>query len=121
MDKADNYLQKIKEALEKVERNSIGYMYNYNGSKEKPYPVFVGLSTYNAFVEEGIVEEGDLVYSPRCGWCKLICQKPLPEGKYLCNEDGTITHIVESVNATQKKNKESMDKFLNNKYKKRRY
>lgn len=117
-DKVEDLLAKAKEIMREAEVFTPNY---HSGLKKDPNPIYVSFAIYNAFVKEGIVEEGDLVYSKYWGWCKLIYQKPLPEGKYLCDEDGTITHIVESVNATQKKNKESMDKFLNNKYKKRRY
>ena len=118
---ADKIISEFKKAIEQFDIHKSSYMDEYNGTKEKPYPVFVSEFIYNAFVEKGIVEEGDLVFSTYYGWCKLIYPKPLPEGKYIFNDNGTITHITENVNATQKKNKESMDKFLKGKFKERRY
>lgn len=116
--KIEDFFNEAMETMKEAEIIAPNY---HSGSKEDPNPIFVSFAVYNAFVKEGIVEEGDLVYSKYNGWCKLIYQKPLPEGEYFFNANGKITHITESVNAAQKKNKESMDKFLNNKYKKRRY
>ena len=118
MDKAEELIDKAKKYIEEMEKITPDY---HSGSKEDPCPLYFSFAIYNAFVEKGIVEEGDLVYSTYYGWCKLIYQKPLPEGKYIFNDNGTITYISESVNATQKKNKESMDKFLKGKFKERRY